>query len=185
MSRDLNRSRVRRRHPADNFAPAELTDPFDRAIFFLGALTQVWTILEGLIDRWVDDIHRNGGTRIQETLPASLDRALDYLTAALRIGLVSPDRAAEAERLISELHSTKNFRHDFVHGLGDFSAPKFAVELSKVRGGSRITMRSTYSPDQRRRHYKRTLQLAHDLAAFVYPVSKEEFLEQQRQLSMR
>ncbi len=172
MWRKLVQGTYRRKH----YQAKPLGEVYDHNIdgkhaFFLGALAQVWTGIEDSLDAWIEMIHANGGAeKIQSALPPNLDRELDYLSEALKVGLVKAEDAAETGRLIQEIHRIKTFRHNLVHGvIIDIDATgRLVCEHSKVRGSARVRSRTTYTRAQRLRHYERTYNLASDLRLFLF-----------------
>ena len=135
-------------------------------MFFIGALANLWTGIEELIDLWVEDIHERGGDKlIQSRLPPNLDRELDYLTAALKVGLVYERNRDEAARIIERLHQIKGFRHTLIHGaiVDVAEGMKVIVDHSRVRGSRRVRARVTFAHAQLIRHYESAFHLEADL----------------------
>lgn len=143
----------------------------DVAVYFVGALAQVWGEIEGNLDLWVEGIHQRGGEHlIQAHLPSNLDRELDYLSAALKAGLIPVDQREQAARLIERIHEIKGFRHTLIHGslveaLDD--GDRFVFEHSRVRGASRVRSRTCFKTAQMTRHYSKAFQLLRELNLFL------------------
>lgn len=139
-------------------------------LYFQGTLANAWAWIEEYLDLWVEHIHKNGGSAIiQAHLPASLGRRLDYLSTALREGLIWEGGDEEGARLIREIHSLKTFRHTFLHGRAIVDEHgRTIIDHSRVRGGRRIEFRTPYTKAQMYRHYKRTYDLEADLRAFLF-----------------
>jgi hypothetical protein len=148
-----------------------------RIVFFLGALAQVWGGIEEALDSWVETIHENGGAeQIQSNLPPNLDRELDYLTDALKIGLMAADIRSQAAELIQQTHQIKGFRHTFIHGLLlDVSddGKRVVIEHSRVRGAKRIRITVTFAAAQLMRHYAKASRLRADLRFFIFGENEE------------
>jgi hypothetical protein len=57
---------------------------------FLGSLAAEWSDIERFLDLWIEAVHSIGGAQqIQIALPPNLDRELDYLSTALKLGLLN------------------------------------------------------------------------------------------------
>ena len=142
--------------------------PEQQWAMFVGALALEWTHIRELLDIWVEAIHKHGGAeRIQAHLPANLDRALDYLSEALKCGLVSEKMREDGKRLISEIHHLKNFRHNLIHGRTKVERGRVICENRRARGAALLAITTTYTVAQQFRHYDRTRKLVGDLRDFL------------------
>jgi hypothetical protein len=142
----------------------------DRAVFFIGALAHLWGGIETLVDEWVEGIHERGGDKLIQThLPPNLDRELDYLKEAVKLGLVPQKDRDRAAALIQRLHQIKGFRHTFIHGrlVEVREGMRVTVEHSRVRGGRRIRTLVTFAQAQMLRHYQKACDLEDDLRNFL------------------
>lgn len=146
-----------------------LFNPEQQHVFFLGALALLWAEIERLLDLWVEEIHEAGGAeQIQALLPPNLDREIDYLKKALKVGLIDPEQAAEASKLLRAIHRAKGFRHDLIHSVTEVEKGRIVCDNWRVRGAARMRLKTPYTVAQRLRHYERTYQLTHDLRAFLF-----------------
>ena len=111
------------------------TELVQNILLVVGSIVIQWSYIERLLDILVETIHQNGGNAIQDDLPPTLDRELDYLKKALKRGLVPQHMTAETERLQAELHNLKDFRHNLVHGIVKLNDPKVMMaDNLRVRG---------------------------------------------------
>jgi hypothetical protein len=123
-----------------------------------------------MLDSCVDHLHKHGGAKeIQAHLPASLDRKLDYLSRALKVGLVDPSDREGLANIVADCHRLKTFRHILVHGQPiEFGEEgRVIVEHCRVRAAARVLSRTVYSQAQMRRHYQNTRKLMLDFASFL------------------
>lgn len=143
---------------------------FDRAVFFIGAYANLWTGIEDHLDVWVEEIHERGGDNlIQSQLPPNLDRELDYLSEAIKIGLVPKSDRDEAAALIQRLHQIKGLRHTVIHGslIDVQEGMRVVLEHARVRGAKRVRARVTLAHAQMIRHYNKAYSLLRDLSLFL------------------
>jgi hypothetical protein len=170
MWRKLVQTTYRRKSLQRTAPETFLASRDEKVIFFLGALAQTWGCIETLIDEWVEDIHSRGGDKlIQTQLPPNLDRELDYLAEALRLGLVPQAARDEAAAIVQRLHQIKGFRHTFIHGrlIEVQEGMRVIVEHSRIRRGKRVRALVTFAHAQMLRHYAKAFRLESDLRAFL------------------
>lgn len=175
MWRKLAQSTFRRKSLQDSSNDPYLASDTQRHVFFLGALAHVWSEIEDLLDVWVEMVHSAGGASlIQADLPPSLDRELDYLSEAIREGLIAESVADNAKELIQQIHRIKGFRHTLIHGrMIEAKDGKVIVDHSRARGSARIRARVTFSRPQMVRHYERAYSLMKDLDLFLFGARKD------------
>lgn len=140
----------------------------------LGGLVLVWARIEHLIDIWVSIVHYEWGQiNIQENLPPSLDRELDYLRKSVKGWPEFSSVAIHANQLIYRIHEPKGFRHDIVHGEIDMSDFKqIEVLMQSVKGSKRLPKTTRYTTDQILEKTDKIRLLHHDLSEFVSVVAK-------------
>lgn len=122
-----------------------------------------------MLDYCVEHVHKQGGAeQIQSHLPASLDRKLDYLSEAIKVGLVHSSDVDGLTTIITECHRLKMFRHILVHGRAAQVAEdgRVIIDHYRIRAATRVLNRTVYSQAQMRRHYRNTHKLMVDFDAF-------------------
>lgn len=166
MQAKIDQANAKNKHMSDERRLLLLT--------IIGSLVVLWAYLESSIDAWVEVIHKTGGRKsIQEQLPASLDRELDYIKAAWRITRVSPPLKAKGSILLAEIHRLKTFRHNLVHGLASLNQPDaLAFHLWKVKGNERSEIKTPYTIDQILANSSSIIKLNQDLESFVIDFAK-------------
>lgn len=139
-------------------------------MLFAGVMASLWADIEEMFDLYIEHIHDHGGAKwVQSHLPGNLDRKLDYLTKARKIGLVYAGHTDELGRLVGEAHRLKMFRHIMIHGQPvEFGEEgRLIIDHWRVRAAARIQSRTTYSHAQVLRHLDQTIKLKNDLLSFV------------------
>ena len=145
-----HRKLARRLKEMENRVDALHLETREKLLAVIGGLIVTWAYMENAIDGWVEVIHITGGAQeIQENLPPSLDRELDYIKKAWKTTKVSSGLKIEGEKILAEIHRLKDFRHKLVHGLADINSMEdtFAIHLWKVRGAERAEIKMMYTSD--------------------------------------
>jgi len=157
--------------------PDDLDEQIERAkadyhasfLTMVGALVITWAHIERAVDVLVQYIHDHGGTAIQNDLPPTLDRELDYLKEALQRRLLPHPIADEVASLMERIHQLKDFRHNLVHGIVDLDDPKRIIaDNRRVKGSSRVATKTPYSPERVVKNVQAGIQLRRDLTALIF-----------------
>ncbi len=137
----------------------------DKLFIAIGQLTVAWALLEAHIDVCVWCIHHVlGGQSIEPDRPQALKRKLSYLRKAFSTISAITSQKALVSRLLTEIATASDDRHDIIHGVVK-KFPETAeaeITLSRmIRGQEDFSVKTTtVTPDLIKGHAKTAASLS-------------------------
>ena len=109
------------------------SEPSDRFLAAVGALTLNWAVIEtGLDFACAIVFHEFEGRKIEPEIPRSLGRKISFLKRGLKHSRLASIRAYGLD-LLQTIADRKNERHEIVHGAVTGNVKEDAVQMMRVQ----------------------------------------------------